>query len=67
MTADHEVAQSAREVLTAFLRRIIGAPDYAAYRRHVAACHPGTEPLSEPEFLEERLQARYSQPGNRCC
>jgi uncharacterized short protein YbdD (DUF466 family) len=67
MTTKPEVAQSAREVLTTLLRRIIGAPDYAAYRRHVAVCHPGTEPLTEPEFLEERLQARYSQPGNRCC
>jgi uncharacterized short protein YbdD (DUF466 family) len=67
MTTTQEDAQSPRQVLTTLLRRIIGAPDYAAYRRHIAACHPGTEPLSEPEFLDERLQARYSQPGNRCC
>ena len=49
------------------LRRIIGAPDYSAYRRHQAACHPDAAPLTEPEFLDERLQARYSTPGNRCC
>jgi uncharacterized short protein YbdD (DUF466 family) len=67
MTAAHETTQSTRELLTTLLRRIIGAPDYGAYRRHVAECHPGTEPLTEPEFLDERLQARYSQPGNRCC
>ena len=53
--------------LATLLRRIIGAPDYAAYRRHLAACHPDATPLTEPEFLEERLQARYSTPGNRCC
>lgn len=51
----------------ALLRRIIGAPDYAAYCAHVRATHPGREPLSEREFLAERLEARYSKPGARCC
>jgi uncharacterized short protein YbdD (DUF466 family) len=51
----------------ALLRRIIGAPDYAAYCRHVEQRHPGAMPATEAEFLEERLQARYSRPGNRCC
>jgi uncharacterized short protein YbdD (DUF466 family) len=52
---------------TALLRRIIGAPDYAAYCRHVEQRHPGIAPVSEAEFVEERLQARYSRPGSRCC
>lgn len=53
--------------LAATVRRIIGAPDYGAYVAHVRACHPGREPLSEREFIEERLTARYEKPGSRCC
>jgi uncharacterized short protein YbdD (DUF466 family) len=49
------------------VRRIIGAPDYAAYVRHVRAHHPGLEPLGEREFVAERLSARYEKPGSRCC
>lgn len=51
----------------AIVRRIIGVPDYAVYLRHAAECHPGVEPLTEDEFLEERLEAKYSRPGQRCC
>ncbi len=53
--------------LAALLRRIIGAPDYAAYVAHVRAQHPGREPMSEAEFEAERLRARYERPGSRCC
>lgn len=53
--------------LGALLRRIIGAPDYAAYVAHVRAHHPGREPLGERDFLNERLSARYEKPGARCC
>ena len=53
--------------VNAIVRRIIGAPDYAAYLRHVTVHHPGCEPLSEAEFLDEQLTARYSTPGSRCC
>lgn len=49
------------------VRRIIGAPDYSSYVAHVQACHPGREPLSEREFVADRLKARYEQPGSRCC
>jgi uncharacterized short protein YbdD (DUF466 family) len=49
------------------IRTIAGVPDYEAYRAHVAAHHPECDLLSESEFLEERLEARYSRPGNRCC
>ena len=58
-----DVAQRVARVI----RRIIGVPDYEAYVAHVRACHPGQEPLGEREFLRDRLSARYSQPGNRCC
>ena len=53
--------------LAAILRQIIGAPDYAAYVAHVRAHHPERAPLSEREFLSERLAARYERPGARCC
>ena len=49
------------------IRRIIGVPDYETYLEHVRTHHPGQEPLSERDFHRERLSARYSQPGNRCC
>jgi uncharacterized short protein YbdD (DUF466 family) len=53
--------------LAAILRRIIGAPDYAAYVAHCRAHHPDSEPLGEREFLAERWVARYETPGGRCC
>ena len=51
----------------AVVRRIIGAPDYDAYLSHVRAHHPERQPLSEREFVAERLTARYEKPGSRCC
>ena len=53
--------------LAAILRRIIGAPDYAAYVKHCAAHHPERKPLSEREFLAERWKAKYETPGGKCC
>ncbi len=53
--------------LAQILRRIIGAPDYAAYLAHLRAHHPEREPISEREFVTERLAARYEKPGARCC
>jgi uncharacterized short protein YbdD (DUF466 family) len=53
--------------LVALVRRIIGAPDYAAYLAHARAHHPDRAPLSEREFVAERLAARYERPGARCC
>lgn len=49
------------------VRKIIGVPDYERYRQHMAACHPGQPMLSEREFAEDRLTAKYSKPGQRCC
>ncbi len=53
--------------IAAVVRRIIGAPDYASYVAHVHAYHPERQPLSEREFVADRLRARYEQPGSRCC
>ena len=53
--------------VAATLRRIVGAPDYAAYLAHHRACHPDRSPLGEREFIAERLAARYERPGSRCC
>ena len=49
------------------VRTIIGAPDYDRYLSHVKECHPGQPPMSRDEFAKSRLEARYNQPGNRCC
>jgi uncharacterized short protein YbdD (DUF466 family) len=53
--------------MNAVVRRVIGAPDYSAYVRHMKTHHPECEVVSEPEFLDEQLTARYSRPGSRCC
>ncbi len=49
------------------LRRVIGAPDYDAYLAHCRRLHPDAPPLAHDDFLRERLTARYSKPGARCC
>ena len=49
------------------VRTIIGVPDYERYVTHVRECHPDREPMSRNEFAKSRLDARYNQPGNRCC
>ena len=49
------------------IRQIIGAPIYDAYLAHMRERHPDRTPLTEDEFRLERLSARYSKPGNRCC
>jgi uncharacterized short protein YbdD (DUF466 family) len=49
------------------IRQIIGAPNYDAYIAHVREHHPDQTPLTEDAFRRERLNARYSKPGSRCC
>lgn len=49
------------------VRTIIGAPDYDRYVAHVEKCQPGHAVMSRDEFAKSRLEARYNQPGNRCC
>jgi uncharacterized short protein YbdD (DUF466 family) len=47
--------------------RICGMPDYEAYLRHLAACHPGRPVPSERQFFDEYLKARYEGGPTRCC
>jgi uncharacterized short protein YbdD (DUF466 family) len=49
------------------IRQIIGVPDYERYVAHLRAAHPGCEPVGREAFMAERLEARYSRPGSRCC
>jgi uncharacterized short protein YbdD (DUF466 family) len=49
------------------LRRIVGAPDYEAYRAHLARRDPGAVPLSREDFARDALARRYDRPGSRCC
>ncbi len=49
------------------VRTIIGAPDYERYLDHFRECHAGETPMSRDEFVRSRMEARYNQPGNRCC
>lgn len=49
------------------VRTIIGVPDYERYVAHVKECHPGQVAMSREEFAKNRMEARYNQPGNRCC
>lgn len=65
--SSHESLASRLRSVAKVVRTIIGAPDYDRYVAHVRQCHPDRVPLSRDEFARERLQARYSQPGNRCC
>ena len=49
------------------VRTVIGAPDYDRYVAHVRRRHPDCTPLTREAFVRERLDARYSRPGARCC
>ena len=49
------------------VRTIIGVPDYDRYVQHVCAHHPGATPLSRQEFERDRMTAKYTRPGSRCC
>jgi uncharacterized short protein YbdD (DUF466 family) len=49
------------------IRRVIGAPDYAAYVAHVRRVHPGTTPLTQTAFVRDMLARRHERPGSRCC
>jgi uncharacterized short protein YbdD (DUF466 family) len=61
------VARDAARVAGRTLRTVMGVPDYERYLAHVRRHHPERTPLGRDEFLRERLDARYSRPGARCC
>lgn len=54
-------------VVAATVRRIIGAPDYGAYLEHHQRFHPECPALTEREYIQQRLDDKYSRPGSRCC
>jgi uncharacterized short protein YbdD (DUF466 family) len=59
-----------KPLLAAFMRALrimIGVPRYDAYRAHLGTHHPEVQPMSRAEFERERLEARYSRPGGKCC
>ena len=49
------------------LKRICGMPDYPGYLHHMAERHPGRPILSERQFYDEQVQARYGNGASRCC
>ena len=53
--------------LLAVIRRLTGMPDYEAYLVHQRTKHPGDPVLSEREFYDRYLEARYGGTGSRCC
>ncbi len=48
-------------------KRIVGMPDYPGYLQHMAERHPGCAVLSEREFFEAQVNARYGNGASRCC
>jgi uncharacterized short protein YbdD (DUF466 family) len=55
------------EAVLRAVRRISGMPDYAAYLEHAGRCHPERPVVSEREFYEEFVRARYEGGPTRCC
>ena len=51
----------------AVVRTVIGAPDYDRYVAHMRQHHPECEVAPRDEFMQQRLESRYSRPGSRCC
>lgn len=53
--------------LAALVRKLIGAPDYDTYLRHMRTNYPQCTPIDPQTFSTERLNARYTRAGQRCC
>ena len=49
------------------VRTMIGEPDYDRYVAHMREHHPGCEIASRDEFMQQRMESKYSKPGTRCC
>jgi uncharacterized short protein YbdD (DUF466 family) len=48
-------------------KRVVGMPDYPGYLQHMAERHPECAVLSERDFFEAQLNARYGNGASRCC
>jgi uncharacterized short protein YbdD (DUF466 family) len=62
-----DVARSTSEAIARTMRTIVGVPDYENYLAHVLEHHPDRIPMTREEFTQDRLENRYTKPGNRCC
>lgn len=49
------------------LKRVSGMPDYPGYLHHMEERHPGCPVLSERQFYDEQVMARYGNGASRCC
>lgn len=56
-----------RMTAAATLKRVCGMPDYQGYLIHMAENHAGHPVLSERQFYDEQVQARYGNGASRCC
>ncbi len=50
-----------------YLRAVMGADAYDRYREHLAARHPGAEPMTERQFWREHQDWQDQNPQGRCC
>ena len=50
-----------------YLRAVMGADAYDRYREHLAARHPGAEPMGERQFWREHQDWQDRNPQGRCC
>ena len=48
-------------------KRMVGMPDYSGYLDHMAERHSGCPVLSEREFFDQYVSARYGNGATRCC
>ena len=53
--------------LLATLRQVAGMPDYERYLAHMAERHPDCRPVSERDFFDQYINARYGNGASRCC
>ena len=49
------------------LKRISGMPDYPGYLAHMTERHGGCAVLSEGEYYDQYVNARYGNGASRCC
>ena len=55
------------EVFMRAFKQVCGMPDYPAYLAHMTERHPGGSVLTEREFFESFVSARYGNGASRCC
>jgi uncharacterized short protein YbdD (DUF466 family) len=49
------------------VKTIIGVPDYERYLKLQCERHPDQTPLTKDEFYVDRMKAKYTRVGQRCC